>query len=51
MVLDIFASPWIHVYTVKKPVCLVISMIGGVCQLPTVLRQCSSWTVIWRLLS
>lgn len=32
MVLDAFASPWILVYTVKRPVCLLISMIGGVCQ-------------------
>ncbi len=51
MVLDTFASPWILVYTVKRPVCLLISMIGGVCQLPTVLRQHLSRTVIWRLLS
>lgn len=51
MVLDMFASPWILVYTVKRPVCLLISMIGGVCQLPTVMRQHLSRTVIWRLLS
>lgn len=46
MVLDRFASPWILVYTVKRPVCLLISMIGGVCQLPTVMRQHLSLTVI-----
>lgn len=51
MVLETSTSPWILVYTVKRPVCLLISMICGVCQLPTVLRQRLSWTVIWRLLS
>lgn len=50
-VLDTFASPCILVYTVKRPARLLISMIGGVCQLPTVLRQHLSRTVIWRLLS
>lgn len=38
MVLDTFAFPSILVYTVKTPVCLLISMIGEVCQPPTVLR-------------
>lgn len=46
MVLDSFATHWVLVYTVQRPVCLLISMIGGVCQLPTVLRQRLSRTVI-----